>query len=927
MTLCVVMKHLPLNIMKSSFLLVPAILLLLPLTIAAQQPSVKNVVRYDGVVTVQDLHQSGQAVHPAAARAMARGEKPGTFRNVRYELAPNVKMLTPAQKSRIRLQQDGILDLSGGGFKPSPDSVYLDPESDLVMQAEPVDDSRMLALRPSMSAVFQDIDVPEQEVPVTLANTVSMADGIIESSMQLNNKYAVNLRFDSVTYVLDKTDKDSLLVTLVGQILLTNPRVEGKYSKNNGYRLVFLASEQVDMKIYTSMKLKEESKTPIWGTEIEMSDLGKCEIGLFILATLEGHVTLAVEIHQGIEMAMGAKGSTVCYIPTSIKNVSTIDSWCDIDYDITSQMKAFLGFQCTANLKVKGYNALDVYVNGGMEGTVATDGMTLDADVGLRLKAGGKIVSKKFTLIDSYYSLWKYKKPDFHGYSMVIHEACAWGDYVAGEVHSLVPGDVPGVMDTVPYRGNLTVIVRRPDNGVEQFTATAGDDGIFIARNVPLKNGDRVKIKLPDVPNPSPELSVTIPFREVKLYSADYYTGVAEGSVAGSRSKWAKLAGAQQGSSAAAAAVAGTTPAGRFKGAIPQQESIRRLNEFKNSLTVYRGPIEFITSTGPEVTLTGGPLKITGTQGTAQKGSATQGSRSTSQQGTGNASQQRTASGNAAQQGAAARAAAQGPGARGTVTAGSGAPANIPSSAGKALANRGTVNNPLGMYSVSGLTLEPGQKVKARIEVEGFIVESEWTETDGLMVSSIEHDNFRVSARPGSETFSADSSFVIVSAVRGETSPEGTVTVMQGADAPHASLTSPQTVPEVPEAKKARVWFRKDITLVPLAGNPGAAIASTGPWSMAYGFSSPGDALNPLKNRMHPFELVTFVYKGKNLGHSVSTDECASCTAPANVIDRIGRGDLPGRPAGTGRPATVQAEPGAPAVKPGQQVRQPVVIR
>lgn len=910
--------------MKSSFLHVSVILFLLPVIVTAQQPEIKNAVRYDGVVTVQDLNPAQQAVHPAAARAMARGEKPGTFKNVRYELAPNVRMLTPAQKSGIKLQQDGILDLSGTAFKPSPDSVYLDPESDLVMQAEPVDDSRMLALRPSMSAVFQDIDVPEQEVPVTLANTVSMAKGIVESSMQLNNKYAVNLRFDSVTYVLDKTDKDSLLVTLVGQILLTNPRVEGKYSKNNGYRLVFLASEQIDMKIYTSMKLHEESKTPIWGTEIEMSDLGKCEIGLFILATLEGHVTLAVEIHQGIEMAMGASGSTFYYIPTSIKNISTIDSWCDIDYDITSQMKAFLGFQCTANLKVKGYNALDVYVNGGMEGTVATDGMTLDADVGLRLKAGGKIVSKKFTLLDSYYSLWKYKKPDFHGYSMVIHEACAWGDYVAGEVHSLVPGDVPGVMDTVPYKGNLTVLVSRPDSKVDQYSVTTGDDGVFIARNVPLKNGDKVKIRLPEVPNPSPELSVTIPFREVKLYAADYYTGVAEGMVAGSRSKWAKLAGAQQGSSAAAAsAVAGSAPTDRFKGAIPQQEAVRRLNEFKNNLTVYRGPIEFITRTGPEVRLTGGPLQISGTQGTAQKGStsqgtASQGSRSAAQKGTGNT----------AQQGAGARAAAvQGPGARGTASAGTSTPANMPSSAGKALANRGTVNNPLGMFSVSGLTLEPGQKVKARIEVEGFAVESEWIDTDGLMVSSIEHENFSASVRPGSETYSADSSFVVVSAIRGEKAPEGTVMIVRGADAPHASMTAPQAVPELPDARKAKVWFRKEVALVPLEEHPGAAIASTGPWSVAYGYSSPGDAINPLKNRKHPFEMVTYVYKGKNLGYSIVTDECASCTAPANVIDRIGRDDLPGRPAETGHPTTVHNEPGVPAVKPGQQVRQPVVIR
>jgi len=250
----------------------------------------------------------------------------------------------------------------------------------------------------------------------------------------------------------------------------------------------------------------------------------------------------------------------------------------------------------------------------------------------------------------------------------------------------------------------------------------------------------------------------------------------------------------------------------------------------------------------------------------------------------------------------------------------------MPSSAGKALANRGTVNNPLGMFSVSGLTLEPGQKVKARIEVEGFIVESEWIETDGLMVSAIEHDGLKSSARPGSETFSADSSFVVVSAIRGETPPEGTVKIIRGADAPHASLSAPQSVPEFPDARKAKVWFSENVTLIPLEGHPGASIASTGPWSVGYVYTSPGDAINPLKNRKHPFEMVTYVYKGKNLGYSIHTDDCASCTAPANVIERLGRDDLPGTPGQPGRPS-MQTETSVPAAKPRQQVRQPVVIR
>jgi hypothetical protein len=137
---------------------------------------------------------------------------------------------------------------------------------------------------------------------------------------------------------------------------------------------------------------------------------------------------------------------------------------------------------------------------------------------------------------------------------------------------------------------------------------------------------------------------------------------------------------------------------------------------------------------------------------------------------------------------------------------------------------------------------------------------------------------------------------------------------------------APQAVPEFPDARKAKIWFSGTVPLAPLEGHPGAAIASTGPWSVTYGYSSPGDAINPLKNRKHPFEVVSFIYKGKELGYSDYTDECASCTSPANVIDRIGKDDIPGAAGTPGRPS-VQREVSVPQVKPQQQVRKPVVIR
>jgi hypothetical protein len=198
------------------------------------------------------------------------------------------------------------------------------------------------------------------------------------------------------------------------------------------------------------------------------------------------------------------------------------------------------------------------------------------------------------------------------------------------------------------------------------------------------------------------------------------------------------------------------------------------------------------------------------------------------------------------------------------------------------------INSPLGLFTVSGLTFEPGQKVKASISVEGFTVESDWVETEGLMVSEIENDAMIFNRGLRSESFSAGNSFVVVSALRSEVAPAGEVKMVKGSDATHASLTNPVAVPDFPEAGKAIVWVDTRVSLKPLSGYPGSAIAETGPWSVTAGYSSPADVIDPAKNRKHPFEMVTYVFKNHDLGYKIFLDECASCSSPVNVVERIG---------------------------------------
>ncbi|HOS72897.1 MAG TPA: hypothetical protein PLZ75_10685 [Bacteroidales bacterium] len=60
---------------KLFFSLLPAVLTL-HLSLAGQQLTVSDQIRYDRVVREQDLQSDGQALHPAAARAIARARSP-----------------------------------------------------------------------------------------------------------------------------------------------------------------------------------------------------------------------------------------------------------------------------------------------------------------------------------------------------------------------------------------------------------------------------------------------------------------------------------------------------------------------------------------------------------------------------------------------------------------------------------------------------------------------------------------------------------------------------------------------------------------------------------------------------------------------------------------------------------------------------------
>ena len=159
------------------------------------------------------------------------------------------------------MASDGILDrTSMSDFNPDPALIYLDREGEYAFQAQPVDDKRMMMLKPKLSSIFEDLNIPPQEVALTLANTAEADPKIETTSSKTEDDYLLNFVFKDYKIVLDSLGKSGCFVTLNGNISLTNPKIEASYTKNNGYRIVFKAGELLNLKADMNIKLKNEQK-------------------------------------------------------------------------------------------------------------------------------------------------------------------------------------------------------------------------------------------------------------------------------------------------------------------------------------------------------------------------------------------------------------------------------------------------------------------------------------------------------------------------------------------------------------------------------------------------------------------------------------------------------------------------------------------
>jgi hypothetical protein len=117
----------------------------------------------------------------------------------------------------------------------------------------------------------------------------------------------------------------------------------------------------------------------------------------------------------------------------------------------------------------------------------------------------------------------------------------------------------------------------------------------------------------------------------------------------------------------------------------------------------------------------------------------------------------------------------------------------------------------------------------------------------------------------------------MVTPLRGTKTPSGSIRVLKGVNYSE-SLPGNETttLPEFPDAGNAVVWFDKTVTLQPVPGKEGVAVGETGPWNVSWSLS-PVSADRFACNR--PFELVSYIFKDKNLGYEYIMEKCKGGSA------------------------------------------------
>lgn len=500
-------------------------------------------------LAAKDIAPLSRALPEAALAARRSGVTPGIFKGVVTDLQPGVRIVDDQTLGRLASSMKGsIVDPAAA---PEGEGILVSPEQDVAVKLQKRASGELVAFRPDFSEVVRDYHIPEQEVPLNAANLSWVAEGVSVTSKKVPAAQAMaplGRNAPPSTRSSGAADSDAMVFTIderarvgfddegvgveisfSGTIELVAPSIYGKYTKFSGYRLVFKAGERVSLSTKAFVSLDREIKVPIQAFDIP-AGLGRARLGIYLVADVKGSMRLEVVVNQGFALEAGVKGGTFFYIPTGVSDVFKLDRWFNVDSTFNGHLEGFIGVSAEAELSAFGYKILDLAAQAGLKAVVSVEGNDMDIHAGMKLYVGGKVVGKKFKLVNTYIELISERREQTGDYNIKVTDTCAYRSLVRGSIVKPT-----GLETSTPYTGPLSLrVVNSSGTTMVTRTVQADRNGNFTADKVALRNGDSVEILVPgSSDNWVCSTKAVFPFYDLDLAWADYLDDKISGYIGG----------------------------------------------------------------------------------------------------------------------------------------------------------------------------------------------------------------------------------------------------------------------------------------------------------------------------------------------------------------------------------------------------------
>jgi hypothetical protein len=354
-------------------------------------------------------------------------------------------------------------------------------------------------------------------------------------------------------------DGSKISVTVTGGIGIGNMQLNGKYSRFDGYRIALSMAEESYLHVTMKSNIKQEIKIPIMGLGVDLG-VGSVSGGVFVIVGVDGDIRLEIGAREYVKASMGVHGGTKFYIPTSVKPLYGLEELKgDGDLAMSGVINGYLKFGPEVGIDIFGFDIAGAGAYLGTGANVSSDDLLLDVELYGILDVNAKFAGKRFKLARMRPTILKRKQANTGAYIISFLEVFVDPSRVGGIIKKQDPDvDVPDKpAEGILYRvlvvpANESLDLYDPDCTEEAYVRKypqtgyweTNVEGEFIYEDQTgdmLHNGDQVYLEIIDDKGDDDESnderfisspqSPTLPFEEMKVFSADYFNDYVTGQI------------------------------------------------------------------------------------------------------------------------------------------------------------------------------------------------------------------------------------------------------------------------------------------------------------------------------------------------------------------------------------------------------------